>query len=142
MIVLGTELLSPVAISVNMTTTTQLFAYHPVTSVSRVEPESAARIFPRVFPFFSDGRRSPISRSSSMKGFRDRSLLFLSSVIIRRKASAFRMPRSSDDEASGTGARDKPFEPERCVLMISSRDRPASWIDQVACCRLSIDGGG
>src|ERR1035441_3434306 len=93
MMVPGIEVLSSAAISVNITPTTQSFEYQPVTSVSRVEADSTDEIFPRIFPCLSDGR-SPISRSKSIKDFRERSLLFLSSAIIRRKAFGFRTTRS------------------------------------------------
>ena len=103
MIVLGVEPPSSIEISVNMTPTTQLFEYHPVTSVSRVEAESADTIFPRIFPFFAEGISSPISIRRSMNGFRERSLLFRSRAIIRRNSSAFKMPRSPSDVASEIG---------------------------------------
>ena len=64
-----------------------------------------------------------------MKGFRERSLLFLSSAIIRRKASAFRMPRSPSDEASEIGLKVTPLLPERRAFTIPSLDQLASWIE-------------
>src|ERR1035438_6081841 len=121
MMVPGIEVLSSAAISVNMTPTTQSFEYQPVTSVSRVEADNRDEIFPNIFPFLSDGR-SPISRSRSTKGFRERSLLFLSSAIIRRTASGFRTARSPLDEASESALKVTPLLPERRACTMSSAD--------------------
>ena len=115
----GMEVLSSAAISVNITPSTQSFAYQPVTSVSRVEAERTEEILFRILPFFSDGR-SPISSSKSMNGFRERSLRFLSRAIIRRKASGFRTTRSSLDAASESALTVTPFIPERRACTISS----------------------
>ena len=68
--------------SVNITPTTELFWYQPVTSVSRVDRESAERILSRALLLLSERRPFPISRSINRKGFRERSVLFRSSEII------------------------------------------------------------
>jgi hypothetical protein len=113
-----------------------------VTSVSRVEADNTDEIFPRIFPFLSDGR-SPISRSKRMKGFRDRSLLFLSRAIIRLKAFGFRTTHSSGNEPSGTASNVTLLMPERRACTISSASLlflgigPGSY----SCLRLLLFGG-
>ena len=117
----GIEALSSAAISVNITPTTQCFEYQPVTSVSRVDSDNTDEIFARILPFLSEGR-SPISSSRRMNGFRERSLLFLSSAIIRRKASESRTTRSSVDEASERTLKVAPLLPKRRACTMSSAD--------------------
>ena len=89
MIVLGVEPPSSIAISVNMTPTTQLFEYHPVTSVSRVEAESADRIFPRILPFLSEGRCVAHVQKKQHEGL-SRALASLS---LKRDHAPKRLPR-------------------------------------------------
>ena len=55
-----------------------------------------------------------------MKGFRERSLLFLSSAIIRRNASGFRTTRSPLDETSESALNLTPSLPARRACTISS----------------------
>ena len=54
--------------SVNMTPTTEFFLYQPVTSVSRVDRESAERILSKAFPFLSDRRPSPHIQEHQQEG--------------------------------------------------------------------------
>src|ERR1700722_8559308 len=121
MMVLGMEVLSSAAISVNMTPTTQSSEYQPVTSVSRVDADNTDEIFLRIFPLLSDGRL-PRSRSRSTKDFRERSLLFLSREIIRRKASGFKTTRSPLDVSWESALKVTPSLPERRACTMSSAD--------------------
>src|ERR1022692_3507768 len=94
---------------------------YAVVRVPTREVDITDEILPRSFPFLSDGR-SPISRSKSTKGFRERSLLFLSSAIIRRKASGFKTTRSPLDEASESALTVTTLLPERRACTMSSAD--------------------
>src|SRR6266852_6948802 len=88
-IVLRIRLLLSV-ISVNITPTTALTSYHPMTSVSRVADWSAERMSSRIRPFFSVGRLRQVSMSRSTKGRWVRSLRLRSIAIIRQKISSVR----------------------------------------------------
>jgi hypothetical protein len=74
---------SSALMSVNMTPTTECSLYQPVTSVSRVDSDKAARMRASTFPVLSEGRQFPASRSISRKGCPERSVRFLSSAIMR-----------------------------------------------------------
>src|SRR5579864_1675024 len=112
--------------SVNMTPTTALFLYQPVTSVSRVDRESAERILSRAFSLWSDRRPSPISRSMSKNGFRERSVRFRSSEIILWKAPSFRMLRSSTGTTSAERKSRLAIPPDRRTFTTPSPS-PASF---------------
>ncbi len=68
---------------VNITPTTELPLYQPVTSVSRIESDSADRALLSEFSSSSDLKPLPVSNNISKNGCRERSVLFLSRAIIR-----------------------------------------------------------
>ena len=83
-------------ISVNITPTTWPLLYHPAMSVSLVEQVSAVRNLSSFFPLLSEAKSPPVFKSIRRNGLRDRSVLFRSSEIVRRKVSSSRMPRWLD----------------------------------------------
>src|SRR5271155_1421437 len=114
------------AISVNSTPITLSSLYQPVTSVSRVAAESADNIVCNASRFIPAGNCDSISTSMSTAGFCERSALFLSCQITRRKASCRKALRSATD--AGEVWSDFEFKPflERRVFMIPSACS-ASW---------------